>query len=665
MNLFHRLAAIFCAAAISLHGNIPRVSAADASDLTYAGVDISSVISLEQSGVVFRDKQGNPADIFETLADAGVNTIRVRIWNEPTSAADGTSYGGGNCDTECAVAIAKRCQAAGLSMLVDFHYSDFWADPAKQKAPKAWEHYNVSQKADAIYRFTADTLRKLDETGVNIPMVQVGNETTTGMCGVHLADYNWSAEGWSALGSLMNAGAKAVREYSRSTKVVLHFTNPEKSDNYSYIAKSLRDAQVDYDVFATSYYPYWHGTLTNLTNTLSTIAGNYGKEVMVAETSWLYTSEDSDCFANTISGTSDLGSYVSYPISVSGQTRFLEDLFSAVANVSGGKGIGVFYWEPAWLGVGENYDNNRMLWERDGSGWATKAAMEYDPDAKYYGGTSVDNQALFAKDGTPLDSLYVFRKITGESGSDLEEARNLLNNPSFESNGGWTDTPSGWGIVNTAKDGHVDVRKEDPRSGDCAVHWYTEQGFRDSELYTDCKVQKDGIYEISMHIQGDVGSEYRFYAAINGTEKEGYSGSCTGWSNWEKKTLRVTANAGDTIGFHVRFSSAPNGYGSIDDCAVIRIGELPMETTTATTTSMTTTSATESTVKPEETVKTGDVNTDGSVDISDVILLARYAAEDSEIVLSDPGKRAADCNRDGLLNAADTMLILRMIAKLI
>ena len=125
----------------------------------FKGADISSVISLEQSGVKFYDRSGKEQDIFKTLADAGINTIRVRIWNDPTGAQNHVTYGGGANDVACAEQIAKRCAAAGLKLFVDFHYSDFWADPAKQRAPKAWENYSVSQKADAIYRFTGETLK--------------------------------------------------------------------------------------------------------------------------------------------------------------------------------------------------------------------------------------------------------------------------------------------------------------------------------------------------------------------------------------------------------------------------------------------------------------------------------------------------------------------------
>ena len=665
---FRKLAACMLSG-ILLLASAPALpaSSADISSLTYAGVDISTVISLENSGVIFRDKNGNPADIFFTLADAGVNTIRVRVWNNPYT-ANGQSYGGGICDVDCAVQIAKRCKAAGLKMLVDFHYSDFWADPGKQAAPKAWKNYNIQQKADAIYQFTADTLKKISATGADIAMVQVGNETTSGMCGVLLDDYDWNDTGWQNLAALYNAGAKAVRDFNRNCKVVLHFTNPERSGHYPYLAKMLKQCNVDYDVFASSYYPYWHGTLQNLTSVLSSVASTYGKEVMVAETSWVYSMEDTDCYRNTVPYVTGLGDYVSYPVSVAGQTQFLTDLFSAVANTK--NGIGVFYWEPAWLTVGNNYASNLALWEQYGSGWATKASMEYDPDGKDYGGSSVDNQALFAADGTPLDSLYVFRKITGNGGNDnpptTQEGTNLLQNPSFEANGGWTNSPTGWSI-SALSSGHFDVREEDPLAGSCALHWYSESGFTNCTATTTVKATEDGIYRFSICTQGDTSSSIRMEAKAGGSS-DVWSGNETGWSQWQTPTITLPAKAGDNLTLTLTVSGSAGCYGSVDCCEIVRISGLPVQTTTVTTTLATTTTSTTTTTTttaPPTEILMGDADNNGKISIADVVLLSRYVNEDQAVSLTPAGRANADCNGDTMLTYDDCTLILKMIARLI
>ncbi|MFA5657723.1 MAG: glycosyl hydrolase 53 family protein, partial [Oscillospiraceae bacterium] len=375
------------------------------------GVDISSVISLENSGVVFKNAEGNAQDIFLTLKNAGVNYVRVRVWNDPYNSETSANYGGGICDTAVAVQIAQRCADVGLKLLVDFHYSDFWADPGKQYVPKTWTGMSVSDKAAALAAFTTDTLTAIDATGVTIGMVQIGNETTSGMCG---------ETNWANITALMSAGADAVRAFDSDILIAIHFTNPENG-NYPTYAGYLDTYNVDYDVFASSYYPYWHGTIENLTTTLSGIATTYGKYIMVAETSWATTFSDSDGHENTIKNSSSLGSYESYPVSVQGQASLVRDVIEAVADV-GSKGIGVFYWEPAWITVGgTDATANTPIWEEYGSGWASSAAGEYQTDAAtWYGGSAVDNQAMFDSDGVPLESLNVFNYVdTGASSGQI------------------------------------------------------------------------------------------------------------------------------------------------------------------------------------------------------------------------------------------------------
>lgn len=601
----------------------------------FKGVDLSSVIALERSGVVFRDRSGNPQDVFQTLADAGVNTVRVRIWNDPYHSQSHETYGGGVCDTDCAVQIAKRCADAGLSLMPDFHYSDFWADPGKQKAPKAWQNYSVAQKADAIYHFTLDTLRELAETGVSIPMVQVGNETTTGMCGVMLADYQWSDAGWRDLCSLFSAGTKAVREFDRNTLAAIHFTNPEKASNMQYLAKSLDQNRVDYDVFATSYYPYWHGTLSNLTNVLTGIANTYRKKVVVAETSWVRTLEDGDQFGNTISSRDKMGDSVSYEISTKGQAAFLRDLFRAVAAVPNGSGIGCFYWEPAWLPVGQDYGRNLQLWTQYGSGWATKAAGEYDDSAKsYFGGSAVDNESLFAADGTPLDSLYFFRTVHGDGSTvQPDPTENLLDNPGFEADRRGTAAPKGWTLHSTAS-AHFDVRAEDVRSGSYALHWYTEQAFFGSTASAAVTAKEDGLYRASVYWQGDEQSSLT--VTLKAGERElTMRGVGQGWSVWMNPAAELTVHKGETVTLTVTVSGAAGSYGSVDDCALCRIGE------------------------PDDAVIPGDADGDGRCGPKDAELLRNHLLCIRFLNIAEAA--AADLNGDGSITAVDLALMKQRI----
>lgn len=372
------------------------------------GCDISTVLSLENSGVKFYDYDGNENDLFDTLAASGVNYIRVRIWNDPYD-ADGNGYGGGNCDIETACTIGKRAADAGMKLLADFHYSDFWADPSKQMAPKAWAGMEIDEKKEALYEYTKDCLTKLKEAGADVGMVQLGNETNGKMSGEKI---------WMNIYYLMDAGSRATREILPDALVAVHFTNPESSENMLNYASKLSYYELDYDVFATSYYPYWHGTLDNLTSVLKQVNEKYGKKVMVAETSYAYTLEDGDGSGNSIG---DVVNYEKpYPFTVQGQSRELRDIVEAVVK-TGDCGIGVFWWEPAWLPVpGESWEERSALWEKYGSGWASSFSAEYDPDdaGKYYGGSAWDNQAMFGHDGKPLESLKTWALV--RTGNEIE-----------------------------------------------------------------------------------------------------------------------------------------------------------------------------------------------------------------------------------------------------
>lgn len=362
------------------------------------GMDASCVPALEAGGVQYYNREGKCQDVFQILAESGINYIRVRVWNEPFD-ENGNGYGGGNCDIENALQIGKRATRYGMKLMVDFHYSDFWADPGKQKAPAAWQGMNPEEKADALYRFTCDSLALLKNAGVDVGMVQLGNETNSGLAG---------ETRWENMARLFSAGSKAVRETIPNALVAVHFTNPEKPGTYEYYSRQLDHYGVDYDVFATSYYPQWHGSLENLQQVLKAISETYGKRVLVAETAHAYTAEDLDFHPNTV--TRD--TVTPYPKTPEGQAAWVYDVAQAVSQIPGG--MGVFYWEGTWISAGgSSYGQNRTLWETYGSGWATSYAGAYDPlDAgKYYGGCAVENQAFFDSRGAALESLAVFARI--------------------------------------------------------------------------------------------------------------------------------------------------------------------------------------------------------------------------------------------------------------
>ena len=388
------------------------------------GADLSSYIALKDSGVVFRDENGKPlsdSEFFSYLRDGGMNWVRIRIWNDPYNSS-GNGYGGGNNDLEKAIRLGQMVTNAGMRVLIDFHYSDFWADPKKQKAPKAWAGYSIEEKETAVYQFTLDSLNTLRSAGVDVGMVQVGNETNNGIAGETV---------WDNMAKLFKAGSRAVREFDKNCLVAVHFTDPQKG--YADIAKRLNDSEIDYDVFGSSYYPFGHGDAANLKSVLEYIVETYGKKVMAAETSWPTTLTDGDGYGfATPPSIPEMYKDQDYGVSVQGQADEMQELISKVNEINDthpGKSIGVFYWEPAWISPyyikdGDGNDNDSLykqnfdLWEKYGSGWASSYAAEYDPDdaGVWFGGSAMDNSSWFDFDGTALPTAQIYSLVrTGAS----------------------------------------------------------------------------------------------------------------------------------------------------------------------------------------------------------------------------------------------------------
>ncbi len=357
------------------------------------GADVSTVLSEENSGVVYKNAAGEETDLFQLLKDAGWDTIRVRVWNDPFD-ENGMGYGGGNCDVNNAVEIAKRCQQAGLSLVVDFHYSDFWADPSKQMCPKAWLGMTLEQKCDALYGFTVSTLTRIKETDVQVTMVQVGNEINGGIAG------EWSTNGRN---QLMNAGSAAVRAVLPDALVAVHFTNVNQFDAKKYIREVCEgDDVVDFDVMAYSYYSYWHGDVDTLKELIKDVRENFGKDVIIAETAYPFTIENLDMHPNSVPNE---WCDMKQTIDRDGQTADFKATVKAAVEAGA---LGVFYWEPAWIKVpGDTWEEQRVLWEQYGSGWASSYAGGYDPQdaGEWYGGCAWENQALFDMDGTAAWTL--------------------------------------------------------------------------------------------------------------------------------------------------------------------------------------------------------------------------------------------------------------------
>ncbi|MEH0448529.1 arabinogalactan endo-1,4-beta-galactosidase [Streptomyces sp. B21-102] len=348
-------------------------------DLTFApgstglavkGSDVSSLVKSEALGGVYRNSSGTAQDALALLRNAGQNYARLKVWVNP---ADGYN------NKARVLTAAKRVKARGMKLLVDFHYSDTWADPGAQTVPSAWAGHSYSQLKTDVYQHTYDVLNALKAQGTAADMVQVGNEINGGML--------WSAgstDNWSQLAGLLNSGYSAVKAVGSATPVALHLAKGGDLAGTRWWFDNAVSHGVKFDVIGLSYYGYWHGTLADFQTTLDDAAARYAKPVYVAETAYPFRLDSEDPHENIIDLPSELVS--GYPASVSGQTRWMNDVASIVEAVPNGRGLGVFYWESTWTAVG-------------GNGWDPTDASS---------GNGWENQALFGYDDRALSSMSWF-----------------------------------------------------------------------------------------------------------------------------------------------------------------------------------------------------------------------------------------------------------------
>lgn len=608
----------------------------DISDDFYRGMDASAVLALENSGIKYYNFDGEEQDVFMTLAQAGVNYIRLRVWNDPYD-ENGNGYGGGNNDVATAIALGQRATKYGMKVCIDFHYSDFWADPKKQFVPKAWEGMDIEEKSDALYNFTLESLTQLLDAGVDVGMVQIGNEINNGMSGeTDVANVR----------KLLTAGSKAVREAAANSGkeilVAVHYTNIDDMKELDTLLTGLQVKEIDYDIVGLSFYPYWHGTIEDLKNAIIHILDTYGKKVYVAENAYCYNAEDGDGSANSVEGTDDLAE--GYSASVQGQANEVRDVCAA-ASEAGAEGV--FYWEGTWIPVGPADADNSNLWEKYGSGWASSYASGYDPkDAgQYYGGCSWDNQAMFDFTGHPLASLNVFKYLkygataplavdsipavtvacnigtdpelpdtvsviyndrseaqvpviwntddvaaidtenggnftvsgTLEDGTEITaavtvERINYVQNPSFED----ADT-SMWTVNYSGETDPTDyqVKAADAHSGEVAFHFWSGSADMDFSIEQSFTDLEPGTYELSAFSQGgDLSDDtsMELYALVDGKELTAPF-MLTTYADWQNPVIPEIKVTDGSLTIGVRYKCNVNSWGTLDDVTLYKIAE--------------------------------------------------------------------------------------------
>jgi len=307
------------------------------------GADMSQLPQLEHEGTRY-SLAGKEMDCLEILRQQGINAVRIKVWNDPgnpdffpANQSDWLAFN----SPEQVIKLAQRASALGFRIMIDFHYSDWWADPQKQFMPHAWQGLPLEAVAEQLSLFTLDVLQRLRDAGVTVEWVQIGNEITHGM----LWPMAFVPGNWPALAQLLIAGATAVRTFDPNCRIVLHLDAGADHEFYRCWFNEAIARKVPFDVIGLSFYPCWHGSLTLLSDNLNALAHCYGKSLIVVETAYPRVLDPNK---NQHWLIQHCGSEP-FPATEVGQAQYLQALSRSVRSVAGGLGAGVFYWEPAMI----------------------------------------------------------------------------------------------------------------------------------------------------------------------------------------------------------------------------------------------------------------------------------------------------------------------------
>ncbi len=362
------------------------------------GIDTSTYLEELENGAVYR-RDGKPIDPLDAFTANGVDWMRIRIWNDPY-AADGTPYLAGSCDLNNYIRLGRLAKSKGYKLLMDLHYSDFWADPGKQMIPKAWRGLDGDGLADAVYEFTKHCLEEAVRADVAPEMIQVGNEITNGLLWpVGRLEENGQRSNYGTFCRIIAAGCRACREITPNAGIALHLERSHDQAVYQEFFTEMEKAGIDYDIIGASYYPYWHGTPEELFANLDACR-HFGKQRMVLELGYGFTTVPYALDGQTQRLVIDAdrayipGFTEKYPITPDGQAAFIRDFLKLAKQH---EIDGVFYWEPLWL-PGKNIC------------WASPAGQEYIGESGKSTTNEWANQCLFDYNGNFLPAFSSFRK---------------------------------------------------------------------------------------------------------------------------------------------------------------------------------------------------------------------------------------------------------------
>lgn len=480
------------------------------------GADVSMLGDIERLGGKFYDG-GVQKDALQIMNQHGANYVRLRLWVNPYD-SEGNSYGGGSNDFQMTLKLAKRAKAQGMKVLVDFHLSDYWADPGTQSKPKEWSNLSYEQLKSTLYHYMKDTMNDFKAQGIIPDMIQVGNETSSGILWDE-GRIGGTYTQFHQLAELLNQAITGVRDaVGDQTKIVLHLDNGGNNSLYRWWFDGVTGCgyDLDFDIIGLTYYPMWHGTMEDLQYNLNDISARYDKDVMIVETAYAFTLADGDGLGSSFSP--DDEKIGGYPASVQGQMDFMSDLESVILNVPNNRGLGFFYWEPEWIPV-------------EGAYWGTEAGKEYIDDNGLLS-NPWDNLALFDFNGNALESIDIFQR----------PEQNLIVNPGFEADG-LTNAPSGWQVwLDDGVDASTVKTEANGYEGGYKLSFWNSSDYGCS-IYQTVTGLEDGTYTLSAWVMTNAGQRVnQLYAKNYGGEEMNQTlpVSDLGWNKVVIDNIKVT-----------------------------------------------------------------------------------------------------------------------------
>ncbi len=327
----------------------------------YKGMDLSFLPEIESDGVVFKDENNQDiVDNYAYLKSRGVNLVRIRLWINNTSGLYNLNF---------VKDQALKAKAQGMDFLLDFHYSDTWADPGSQDMPSVWATQNITSMTESIKNYSQNVLQELVLQDTPPAIVQIGNETNNGMLWPLGQVYSSSGENWDNYIQLTKAAIEGVRLASPASQIMIHHAGIE---NANYFYEQLISRNVNFDIAGLSYYPWWHNNDVDfIENQLQSFATGITQKVMIVETAYPFTLNWDDQTNNIVGLQNQL--ITSYPATPAGQRTYMLRIHNMVKSLPGNKGIGYCYWAPDWVALSNN--NNSST---NGSSWENLALFNFN-----------------------------------------------------------------------------------------------------------------------------------------------------------------------------------------------------------------------------------------------------------------------------------------------